>query len=88
MKLTEENAKLIKVGNVVKFTYPDKSTNIGVVYGTPAEGDWGILCNRSNKTTFGHGTSMFTGEIEFEILQEHEPVALYGFRYDFVSNHQ
>jgi hypothetical protein len=88
MKLTNENANIIKVGDVVRFTYPNKTSNTGVVYGIPADGDWGILCNRKDGTSFGHGTSMFTGEIDFEVLEEHEPVAIFGMVYDFVSNHQ
>ena len=88
MKLTKENSNLIKVGDVVKFTYPNKTSNTGVVYGIPAEGNWGILCNRENGGRFGHGVAMFTGEIDFEILKEHEPVAIFGMQYDFVSNHQ
>ena len=88
MKLNKENSNLIKVGNVVKFTYPNQSTKTGVVYGIPAEGNWGILCNGPNATTFGVGVEMFTGELEFEVLEEHEPVAIFGMQYDFVSNHQ
>ena len=84
MKLTKENAKMIKVGDVVKFTYPNRKDNIGVVYGTPDEGDWGILCNRKDGTSFGHGTSMFTGEIDFEILKDHDPVTFNGMVYNFV----
>lgn len=88
MKLTDENSNLINVGDVVKFTYPNNTSKTGVVYGIPAEGDWGILCNRADGTSFEHGTSMFTGDIDFEILEEHDPVAIFGMVYDFVSNHQ
>ena len=88
MKLTNETANIIKVGDVVKFTYPNKASRIGVVYGTPAEGDYGILCNGEDRTWFGLGTLMFNGEIDFEILEKHNPVAIFGMKYDFVSNHQ
>ena len=79
MKLTDENSNLINVGDVVKFTYPNNTSKTGVVYGIPAEGDWGILCNRADGTSFWHGTSMFTGEIDFEILEEHDPVAIFAW---------
>jgi len=88
MKLTKETANLIKVGKVVKFTYPNGNTNTGVVYGIPDDGSWGILCNKEDGTSFGHGFSVFTGDIEFEILTEHAPVDIFGMEYDFVSNHQ
>jgi len=88
MKLTSENAKIIKLGDVVKFTYSNNDTNTGVVYGIPSEGDWGILCNRKDGSSFGHGPALFDGEIEFEILEDHDPVGFFGMRYDFVSNHQ
>ena len=88
MKLTNETVQNINLGDVVKFTYPNGSTNTGVVYGIPSEGDWGILCNRINKEYFGIGEITFDGTIEFEILEEHEPVAIFGMKYDFVSNHQ
>ena len=39
-------------------------------------------------TSLGNGTSMFNGEIDFEILEVHEPVAIFGMVYDFVSNHK
>lgn len=85
MKLTKENAKIIKVGEVVKFTYPNKTSNTGVVYGHPSQGDWGILYRTRDGSCFGHGTSMFTGEIDFEILQEHDPVVFNGLEYEFVK---
>ena len=69
MKLTKENVSKIKVGDMVKFTYPDKTTREGRVYGTPADGSWGILCSTSDDGHFGLGLSLFTGEIEFEIIQ-------------------
>lgn len=86
MKLTEETARNIKVGDVVKFELSNE-TKIGVVNGTPADGSWGILCNGLGKSTFGIGKTMFDGKIRFEIMDEHEPVRLYGLVYDFVSNH-
>ena len=86
MKLTKETLDQIKIGNVVKFIYPNSKTTTGVVYEIPANGCWGILCNRTDKSYFGIG--IFDGTIEFEVLEEHEPVDLFGVRYDFVCNHQ
>ena len=84
MKLTKENASLIKVGDVVKFTYHDGTSRTGVVYATPADGSWGVICTDTDGNSFGHDAS---GDINFEILEEHDPVAKFGLRYDFVSNH-
>lgn len=88
MKLTNETVKNIKLGDVVKFTYPNGDINIGVVYGLPTDGCFGVLCNKVAQAHFGLGRDYFNGTVEFEVLKEHEPVALFGLVYDFVSNHQ
>ena len=89
MKLTLENAAKIALGDVVKFTWTttegEKQTDVGVVYGNDA---LGIKCNCEDSHRFGYGHAMFTGDIDFEILTDHAPVALYGMEYDFVSKHQ
>lgn len=88
MKLTLENAKIIKVGDVIRFTFPDLHTDMGVVYGHPANGDWGILCNRKDGSHFGYGKAVLNGKIDFEILEDHDPVVLVGMVYEFVGTHQ
>lgn len=85
MDLTLENAPLIKLGDVVKFTFPGGHTRSGVVYGNDTTG---IKCNCEDGSYFGFGVTLYGRGIKFEFLDEHPPVALYGMEYDFVSNHE
>lgn len=89
MKLTIENATMIKLGDVVKFSWLDTNneavSRTGVVYGND---DHGIKCNCEDDSNFGFGRPLFDGHIDFEVLSDHAPVAVYGMVYDFVSKHQ
>jgi len=84
MELTPENAILIKPGQVITLTYPGGHVETGVVYGND---QLGLKCNRKDGSYFGLGLALFTGKIKFDFVTDHSPVALYGNRYDFVSNH-
>ncbi len=89
MKLTNETVKNIELGNVVKFTWDDEIAGItlsmtGVVY---ANNESGLKCKRERFGSFAFRPQMFDGKINFEILTEHPPVAIFSGEFDYVSNH-
>lgn len=89
MKLTNETVKNIELGNVVKFTWDDEIAGItlsmtGVVY---ANNESGLKCKRERFGSFAFRPQMFDGKINFEILTEHPPVAIFNGEFDYVNNH-
>lgn len=87
MKLTNESAKTIKLGNVIKFSWDDEIAGItlsmtGVVY---ANDESGIRCKRERFGSFVFRPQMFDGKIDFEILTEHPPVAIFNGEFDYVN---
>ena len=89
MKLTKETVKNIELGNVVKFTWDDEIAGItlsmtGVVY---AINESGLKCKRERFGSFAFRPQMFDGKINFEILTEHPPVAIFSEEFDYVNNH-
>lgn len=87
VKLTAKTIKSIKLGDVVKFywdyaRYKD-CYDVGVIY---VNNGREIKANCENGNHFEFNTQWLDGSIEFEILEEHAPVAIYGTKYDFVSN--
>lgn len=55
----------------------------GVVY---ANDESGIKCKRERFGSFAFRPQMFDGKIDFEILTEHPPVAIFSGEFDYVSN--
>ena len=89
MKLTNETVKNIELGNVVKFTWDDEIAGItlsmtGVVY---ANNESGLKCKRERFGSFAFHPQMFDEKINFEILTEHPPVAIFKGEFDYVNKH-
>lgn len=87
-QLTFEAAHSIKNGDVVMFTYNiDNSpsiTEIGVVYDRDSVG---IKCHREDASYFVVGRGLYDSHVEFEVLEDYAPVAIYNGEYYFVNNH-
>lgn len=84
--LNNETIKGIEEGQVLEVTYPSGRKEIGVVYGNDV---LGIKFNKMDNSKFGFGPIMIKeGSIEYEVLEEHEPVAKYGMEFDFVHKHE
>ena len=89
MKLTNETAKNIKLGDVVKFSWDDEVVGItlsmtGVVY---ANDESGIKCKRERFGPFAFTPKMFEANIDFEVLTEHPPVAIFSGEFDYVNKY-
>ena len=88
-KLTTESVTEIGLGDVVCLCWKnaeDKEvTCTGVVYGNDM---FGLRLNCKDHSKYAVGRLLVDGSIQYEILEDHEPVAKYGLEYDFVANHQ
>ena len=89
MKLTNESVKTIKLGDVIKFSWDDGVSGItfsmtGVVY---VNDESGIKCKREKYGPFAFRHQMFDGQIEFTVLTEHPPVAIFKGEFDYVNKH-
>lgn len=88
-KPTTESATQIELGDVIRLSWKDANdkevTCVGVVYGNDS---FGLRMNCEDYSRYACGRLMVDGQLMFEILEDHEPVAKYGMEYDFVSHHK
>lgn len=90
MKLTNENVKKIKPGDVVNLVLTDHKdrTNLCVTGVVFANDHSGLKLNLESSSSIILGEKLATcGSMDCEILKEHPPVAKFNEEYDYVNKH-